>query len=136
MLSFFKRPPDEIIGNDYLLRWFIIPKNRYFKIYLHCFLGSDEDRALHDHPWHSLSFLLKGRINEHLMHQVHSVPRFIPQLRKATCAHRIELIKGPAWTIFISGPKIREWGFYCPQGWRHWRDFTDENGMGIGRGCD
>lgn len=136
LLSRFKRPADEIIGDAYLLRWFVIPKNRYFNIYLHCFLGSDEDRALHDHPWHSLSILLKGRIQEHLPDKIRPIARFVPQFRAATCAHRIELLQGPAWTIFISGRKRREWGFHCPQGWRHWREFTDESGKGVGRGCD
>jgi hypothetical protein len=57
-------------------------------------------------------------------------------LRRASAAHRIELHAGPVWTLFIVGPHIREWGFLCPHGWRHWREFTagDRNGRG-GRGC-
>ena len=49
-----KRHPDFIVGgkdNPYLLRWFVIPRNPVFNIYLHRFLRSDDDRALHDHPW-------------------------------------------------------------------------------------
>ena len=48
----------------------------------------------------------------------------------------------PAWSLFITGPVTREWGFHCPQGWRHWKDFTSyrevgEDGRGcIGRGCE
>lgn len=53
-------------------------------------------------------------------------------------AHRIELVDGPCWTLFITGPRYREWGFHCPEkGWVHWRDFTAPNDYGeIGRGCD
>ena len=63
-----RRPPDRIIGgasDPYLRRWFIIPRNRWFNIYLHQFLRSDDDRALHDHPWVNLSILLTGRYMEH-----------------------------------------------------------------------
>ena len=64
----FKRPPDFIIGPDknkpYMRRWYVIPKNRFFNIYLHQFLCDDEDRALHDHPWWSMSIILKGGYKE------------------------------------------------------------------------
>jgi hypothetical protein len=52
-------------------------------------------------------------------------------------AHRIELEDGPCWTLFITGPRYREWGFLCPQGWMHWQRFTASNDPGaIGAGCD
>ena len=44
------RPPDRIIGgkdNPYLLRWHVVPRNPQQNIYLHHFLRSDDDRALH-----------------------------------------------------------------------------------------
>jgi hypothetical protein len=49
-----KRRPDFIIGgadNPYLLRWWIIPRNRWCNVYLHKILRDDDPRALHDHPW-------------------------------------------------------------------------------------
>lgn len=59
--------------------------------------------------------------------------------RGARFAHRLYLpgeIK-EAWTLFITGPRIRTWGFYCPQGWRDWRIFTSSADRGrIGRGCE
>lgn len=48
-----RRPPDVVIGGDaspYMRRWWVIPRNRRFNVYLHHFLRSDDDRALHDHP--------------------------------------------------------------------------------------
>ncbi len=42
------RKPDFIIGgpeNPYLLRWYLIPQNRFFNVYLHKILRSDDDRA-------------------------------------------------------------------------------------------
>ncbi|TQV82816.1 hypothetical protein [Aliikangiella coralliicola] len=131
------REPDQVIGGDYLKRWYVIPRNRFFNIYLHCFNRSDDDRALHDHPWWSLSILLKGELIEHTFNSVRHIPRLLPIIRSAKLAHRLELVKGPAWTIFITGPKVREWGFHCPiSGWRHWKKFTTEDGLGIERGCD
>lgn len=46
--------------------------------------------------------------------------------RRARFAHRLILSDGEAeaWTLFLTGPRIREWGFHCPQGWRNWKEFT------------
>lgn len=146
----FSRKPDVVIGGankPYLLRWWIIPRNRFFNIYLHKFLRDDDDRALHDHPWASCSIILRSGYIEHLPGGVQKVrkPGHIV-FRRATQAHRVELNlklkfvdfmengwlrtsivsqKIPAWTIFITGPKVRDWGFLCPQGWQHWTIFSD-----------
>jgi hypothetical protein len=131
--------PHRVINDRYLLRWHIIPRNRWFNVYLHKFLGDDDDRALHDHPWHSLSVCLggDGRLLEVLPgKRVRSIKRWRPYFRKADQAHRLALIGNHCWTLFITGPRIREWGFLCPQGWRHWEEFTDATGDRVGRGCD
>jgi len=135
-MTFDFKKPDVIIGDDYLRRWYVIPRNPFFNIYLHEFRHSDDDRALHDHPWYSVSFLLKGELKEHTFNGVRFITRFLPIFRTAKHAHSLELIKGPAWTIFITGPKIRDWGFHCPNNWKRWEDFTDESGNFVGDGCD
>jgi hypothetical protein len=48
-----------------LRRHLLIPRNPIFNVYLHHFLRSDDDRALHDHPWINLSLLLDGCYLEH-----------------------------------------------------------------------
>jgi hypothetical protein len=137
------RHPDFVIGRPgdwYLERWHLIPRNPVFNVYLHHFLRSDDDRALHDHPWWNMSVLLRGSYVE-VMPGNRRVVRwpFRPVCRRASSAHRVELIAGrPVWTLFFTGPRIRAWGFHCPQGWRHWHDFvaeTDE-GNAVGPGCD
>jgi hypothetical protein len=48
------RPHDFTVGaarDPYMLRWWVIPRNKVFNIYLHNFMRSDDDEALHDHPW-------------------------------------------------------------------------------------
>ena len=131
--------PDFVIGDDYLRRWWVLPRNPAFNIYLHNIRHDDEDRALHDHPWWNCSIILKGCYLE-----IRPAGR-LPALRKAgsmvlrqpTDQHRLRLIGGVhAWTLFITGPKVREWGFWCPQGFVHWLDFVDPADIGsVGRGC-
>lgn len=129
--------PDFVIGDDYLRRWWVVPCNRLCNVYLHEILHSDDDRALHDHPWDNTSMLLEGSYVEHtpggsFLREAGSVVH-----RKATDAHRLEIPEGRrAISLFFTGPMVREWGFHCPQGWRHWRDFVDARDEGqVGRGC-
>lgn len=132
-----QRAPDFIIGDNYLRRWWIIPRNEGCNVYLHEINRSDDDRALHDHPWDNTSFLIAGSYIEHTpeSHFVREAGSTIE--RKATDAHRLEVADGsPAISLFMTGPKLREWGFHCPQGWRLWSDFVDARDSGqIGRGC-
>lgn len=145
-----RRPPDFIIqrgGEPQLLRWHML-KTRYCGLYLHCFTRDDDDRALHDHPWPSLSIMLKGTVRE-----LYATRDFNPILnegtaerlhvegdvifRKASFAHRILVPGEPAWTLFFVGPRIRAWGFWCAHGWRPWQVFVDQSDSGkIGRGCE
>jgi len=155
ILKFFFRNPDITLkkedGTPYLRRWWLIPRNRFgFNIYLHEFMSSDEDRCLHDHPWFSISILLTGCYLEHLPKNkkewienndrseivVKRYP-FIPIIRGSDAIHRIELINEKSvWTLFITGPVVREWGFWCPNFWRHHNDFLDTTGNTKGKGCD
>ena len=140
-----RRRPDFIIGrpgDDYLRRWFVIPRNAIFNIYLHQFIRSDDDRALHDHPWWNASILLDGEYVEHTIPaggvNVRNLYRAGDvKLRSARAAHRVELVSGNCISLFVTGPRIREWGFHCPAGWRHWKQFTAPHNTGeIGPGCD
>ena len=45
------REPDFVIGDNYLRRWWVIPRNEFCSVYLHEINASDDDRAFHDHPW-------------------------------------------------------------------------------------
>lgn len=141
------RRPDFVIGADYLRRWFILPRNPWLNIYLHRINKSDDDRALHDHPWWNCSIVLTGGYHEVM--PAHGDPLSQDTrtrwrgpgsivLRRAKAAHRLVVDEGDhAWTLFITGPRIRQWGFWCPQGWRHWKDFTSpDDSSQTGRGCE
>lgn len=144
------RPPDVCIGekdDPYMLRWWWLPRNKFFNIYIHRFLKDDDDRALHDHPWWSFSILCEGFIREFYTAWFTGGGSYIATrdlvpgatvFRSASFSHRIVVMKDNPLplTIFITGPKIREWGFHCEKGWRHWKDFVDTGDPGAtGRGC-
>lgn len=106
---------------------------------LHEVLRSDDDRALHDHPWSSRSLIIAGGYFEHLPGglRVWRAPGWTGD-RTAEQPHRLEVPDGGrAVTLFFTGAKTREWGFHCPQGWRHWQDFTGgAHGETVGLGCE
>ena len=139
------RPPDVVIGSPerpYMLRWHVVPRNRFLNVYLHEIRRSDDDRALHDHPWFNVSLILIGAYVEHTV-AAGGVQRTVWRIagditmRRAASAHRLSILGGACTTLFVTGPKSREWGFHCPHaGWRGWREYTGEGGTLIGRGCD
>lgn len=151
-----RRNPDFVIGADnpdgaYMKRWWVIPRNRVFNVYLHQVLRDDDARALHDHPWLNLSIILRGGYIEHTIEPggIHRRTFRAPgsiKLRLPSSAHRLELpwgdlldpdAKVECWSLFITGPNVRSWGFHCPdKGWVHWREFTAAGRSGeIGPGC-
>ncbi|MGC1305236.1 MAG: hypothetical protein WA840_22940 [Caulobacteraceae bacterium] len=111
-----RRSPDFVVGREadpYLQRW-----------------------------WVNLSVLLVGTYTEHTIaaggvnvRTVWRAGQF--KLRLPTAAHRVELTHGDCWTLFITGPRMRGWGFHCPNGWVHWKRFTapDDEGR-VGPGCE
>lgn len=134
-----RRPPDFVIGDDYLRRWWIVPRNQGCNVYLHEILHSDDDRALHDHPWDNTSYLIDGSYIEVTPDGEFQRGPGAIVTRQATDAHRLVIPDGGrAVSLFLTGPIIRQWGFHCPQGWRHWKEFVANPGgaHGIaGRGC-
>lgn len=161
------RKPDLIIGsrdNPQTLRWRIV-RWRGWQLALHKWCRSDEDRALHDHSGNNVSLILSPQGYDEIVREtvftgdvltcekegeyVHTcdVTRrrfpFVPYFRRAEAPHRIALRDArPVWSLWLRWPPRREWGFHCPRGWRHWKDFLgtrDYNADGIsevGRGCD
>lgn len=202
----YVRRPDQIIrrsnGDPYLLRWWLFGTSKHLddhgepqprrplglSFYLHCFVRSDDDRALHDHPWPFTTLLLLGSYIEHvtrtfftvdvhdetgreLHHAREPIGRSVEHhvegdvvRRQAYNAHRVELVpkttrgngdeaglrvvfmnwmradadgismcesgEHPCWTLFIAGRWLREWGFWCRDGWVHWRDYDKAGGCG------
>lgn len=133
-MSIFNGTPDKIIGNRHdpmLLRWNLIRVWKLPRVYLHKFLRSDDDRAPHDHPWWFISILLRGTYIEHINGEINV--RTAPAIcfRSTKDRHRVELLYHavpvddytpyadikwqalPTWSIIITGPVVRRWGFWC-----------------------
>lgn len=137
----------------YMLRWWKIPRNWALNCYYHIIRRSDDDTALHDHPWWNFSIVLEGGYTEHLILPggVHKktwygpgAVRFRPH---GGFAHRLELDRheGPekskqfvtngelaVKSIFVTGPVLRRWGFHHPLQWvdaYEWDQFLDEHGI-------
>lgn len=131
----------------YLHRWFVIRTER-FALFIHKFVRSDEDRALHDHPW---SFLVVPIWRGYVEHSDREEVTFEPdgtQLRKVTLLrpskrrvwpilgarfrraeyrHRVELIDGkPSWSLFFRFRSRRTWGFWPTSGFIAWNKWWEE----------
>jgi hypothetical protein len=143
------RDPDFLVGgasDPYLRRWWLIPRNRWMNIYLHEFLRDDEDRACHCHPWVSLSLSLNQSLDEiwldrrygFCIERRRSIDAGTVVLRRAKFAHRMVVPEPRVLTLFITGPVVREWGFWCDrERFVPWRQFVDDRDSGkVGRGCD
>jgi len=156
------RPPrviyDRLGRSPYLSRWYLLGgprtdgeafdqhgatlpgvvfQNLPINIYVHRFHRSDDDSALHNHPWRwSVSFILAGGYTEErrddtdpgdgygrvVTREVR--PGSVNVIRDSDF-HRVDLLEHDAWSIFVAGPKSGSWGFwdrwtgeYLP-----WREF-------------
>ena len=141
-LSESREPDFEVIrGGDrkvYLRRWWLIPRNDDGNLYLHNMLA-DDDEILHDHMYESWSLVLTPGLEEVSQPHPENYGRadLFPMAQRRTfeagdvvyrtehMAHRL-IVRKPAWTLFATGPRVREWGFWCPRGFRHWRDYVEK----------
>lgn len=140
----------------YLTRFYLVPNNKYLNMYLHFFHSSDEDDALHDHPWNSLSIILYGKYIEHepisyydwIKNGNRSTKKMLKGagsviFRPPEHIHKIELLNDEksgtpqtVVTLFMTGPYLREWGFWCNSGFRKSSEYLDLTGQHVGKGCD
>lgn len=134
---------DTIIGPDrspYMRRWLF--ETRWFTVRLHHILREDYDRTtFHDHPWSFVSVLLRGAYAEWVpgggprgwpvfrgaVGFFRDAPfgRRLLVFRPAEALHRITWVpKGGAWTLVLTGPKRRQWGFVEQAAWVDWRTWV------------
>lgn len=116
-----------------------IPKKEpRFNVFIHNIVQSDIGDP-HDHPWDYTSVILWGGYVEWIyiktpvwetnpnesrfngLKLTYKVARTIKYRRvgdiikaHAERTHMVHLKDKPAWTLFIRGPKVREWGFLNP----------------------
>jgi hypothetical protein len=130
---------DRVENEPYLERYYLFLREREqfpFNVFLHKFLKSDPD-DVHDHPWPYATLILKGGYWEWIPHfdtvgrktgeyQVWRGPGHF-RISKANSFHRIELDPDiTAWTLFMPGPKQRDWGFLVKNQWIQWEQYLKQ----------
>lgn len=140
MGGWWRAPDLEIAprGEPYLYRWHVVPRNDVANVYLHVQIADDPERPLHDHMYDNQSVVLAGGYEETYAHVVPSrdnlgmshtriVPKGATVHRKAEEAHRLRLLPQVPYTItlFSTGPRRREWGFWLEGGWVPWHAVTE-----------
>lgn len=140
-------------GEPYLYRWHVVPRNEAANVYLHIQVQSDPERPLHDHPYDNQSVVLSGGYDEHYLPwpaeafmvrgsvggrfdnpAVRKLRKGDVVGRKAAEAHHLILPPDIPYTmtLFSTGPRYREWGFWYPDGWHHHeRHLSYENGVSV-----
>lgn len=111
---------DRLENEPYLIRYYIFLKDRKwfpFNVFLHKFMKGDPDE-LHDHPWPYATLILKGGYWEVTPKGRYWRGPGSFRLAGPKSLHRVELEPGVhAWTLFMPGPKLREWGFIVKGKW-------------------
>ena len=130
---------DRVENEPYLERYYLFLRERErfpFNVFLHKFLKSDPD-DVHDHPWPYATLILKGGYWEWIPHfdtvgrktgeyQVWRGPGHF-RMSSANSYHRIELDPDiTAWTLFMPGPKQRDWGFLVKNQWIQWEQYLKQ----------
>jgi hypothetical protein len=142
LLSKLFGPAEEINGHNYhdvyLYRWTLL-ETRWFKIYLHHFVGDDWARDLHDHPKRFVSIGLWGSYTEEYMrnprimsregsfwfNQPTKIEYRAPWVRSFAPEHTHRLVDVKnAWTLVIVGPRRRDWGFWHDGQFVPWPDYV------------
>ena len=89
---------------------FQVVKCRWFNIYLHRLVAPNPHPHCHDHPWWFVAVLLKGGYDEYAHGEwVWRRPGSI-LWRPAHWSHNVTT-RGVSWSVIITGPKSRDWGF-------------------------
>ena len=122
----------EAMGSDpskpYLYRWTIVLFG--YSIRLHHWVGSDESRYFHDHPWNFISFLFKGNYTNITPKGRREVKAPFIWASKATDLHYLDIPEKGAWTILLCGRPYIKWGFLVNgHKWRPLRFFHKFGGQ-------
>jgi hypothetical protein len=135
------REPNQIIarnGSPYLFRWMLGRKMEFpsfdngklngmsadwfpseiENIYLHKFIRSDRDDP-HSHPWGNVTLVVSGSYDEDVFindDQTHvgTFHRTAGDIvvRRPNAIHAITHTSEDCVTLFVTGPKMQDWGFY------------------------
>jgi hypothetical protein len=124
-------------------RRYRILETPWFSLYIHNILESDLDLHMHDHPWDFVSVMLSGGYLEYteknpegnyflpIDFNTWDIPSLYINAHVAEDLHKIKLIDGkPVWSIFLCGPRRREFGYGVNGKWIHNKEYREFKNTG------
>ena len=91
---------------------FTLMKTPWFNLYLHRLWAPNPHPQCHDHPWWFYTLILKGgylETQEGVVWTWRSPGTIL--YRPAEFKHNVVTLKTPVWSLVLTGPREREWGF-------------------------
>jgi hypothetical protein len=125
----------------YARRW-VLNLGRFGSLRVHHWVASDDQRFPHDHAWWFLTVVLRGgytdisdmtsdwvppsttstfRIHDHVR-----APAV--RFRSAQHRHKVKVDHDGAWTVLLTGPPVRDWGFWVDGQFKRMRQYFREHG--------
>jgi hypothetical protein len=117
----------------YMTRWVLV-QTRWFSVYVHRFGTADPRPTLHDHPYSFVSFVIRGGYYEQFgyygVRTRRGPERLVRRInvKRAEAFHVItKLLRVPTWTLVLTGPRRRGWGYLDPGGkWTRYDQHTHD----------
>lgn len=94
----------------YVIRWKL--ETPAGSLRLHHWLRPDDDRAFHDHPWWFVTIVLKGGYTDRSSRGDDRLHAGSVRFRPALHQHTVYPGANGAWTLVVTGRKLRDWGFW------------------------
>jgi hypothetical protein len=115
----------------YVRRWYL--QTPWFSVRVHHWIHSDDKRFFHDHAWWFLTLVLRGGYTDITPNGRERMRVGSVRFRPANHQHWVEVDRGGCWTVLLTGPKARRWGFWVKGKMKKSNKFFFEHGIHI---CD
>ncbi len=113
----------------YVRRWRI--ETPIGSVRIHHWLHSDDMRFKHDHPWWFITLVLWGGYQDCGDDKVDHLRAGSIRFRPANHRHSVWVDEGVAWTLLVTGPKVRKWGFWVKGKLKKANKFFLEHGVHV-----
>lgn len=116
---------DENNSREFLKRWRLV-QTPWFSIFVHRMQVPDPGNDLHDHPWAFLSLVVKGGYVERVAERgvagevLRGRGRWSVAGIRLDQRHTVAAVRDPTWTLIVTGPTRRRWGFFVDGEWQDW----------------
>lgn len=121
----------------YLRRW-VFNFGPAGSVRVHHWTASDDPRALHDHAWWFLTLVIKGGYTDATVNPPDEAwEKYVGmdhlhagsvRYRSAYHAHSVIVDPGGCWTVMLTGPVSRDWGFWVDGTWMRMRKYFKLHG--------